>query len=537
MLRAVELKNVRVFSASSWRFEIAPVTAFCGVNSSGKSTVIKSVLLLKQSQETLDRSRDQVDGRLSFSGPYVDLGNFAAYVSKGETRRDSSIALELDASDQVARALELLESRGVEPSTQCADDLVLRCAFRFGLADTGPVQPEASTGGPAKKCRLKQVQFDLNWGDTPVLSWAVLLRKPAPGRRPRRARTDYCLRMPRWYFEQEGGDKFVRLSPNVRENIRLSVLMNGLLPESLSARLRADWMEERMGPEAEVAGGLQLVPLPPLVQRLTNRVEDFLESVHYIGPLRAPAKRFYFTDVDAAAALSEGDEDYVMHALRTGRDCLVVDLPPGRGTLVERNLYEAIESWLHYFRTGRRVAAAPKRDEIVLRQTAGVILQPAVLSPYAGGATHALADSGFGYSQSLPILIALLTASQGSTTLIEQPELHLHPSLQVRLSEFLVSMARAGRRIVVETHSEHIVNALRAAVAETRGTRLRLKEQCRVYYFEAAGSGPKVSDLSVQADGTMSEWPASFFGESTDLARRLVRAQLASSKRARREGH
>jgi predicted ATPase len=106
---------------------------------------------------------------------------------------------------------------------------------------------------------------------------------------------------------------------------------------------------------------------------------------------------------------------------------------------------------------------------------------------------------------------------------VEQPEVHLNPALQVRVADFLVAMARSRKQILVETHSEHIVNSIRALSAEDEtGATASL---CRIFYLEPTEKKPTVHELSVTQDGTVPEWPKNFFGEASALAGRILRAQ------------
>jgi predicted ATPase len=106
---------------------------------------------------------------------------------------------------------------------------------------------------------------------------------------------------------------------------------------------------------------------------------------------------------------------------------------------------------------------------------------------------------------------------------MEQPELHLNPALQVRLAEFFVSVVGSGRQVVVETHSEHLVNALRVLAAEDDTGKLH--DQIGISYLDYQEAGVKKVDLMVQADGTVEDWPPQFFGEALMLAARLLAAQ------------
>jgi predicted ATPase len=107
--------------------------------------------------------------------------------------------------------------------------------------------------------------------------------------------------------------------------------------------------------------------------------------------------------------------------------------------------------------------------------------------------------------------------------IIEQPELHLNPALQVRLAEFFIGMVRCGKQIIIETHSEHIVNAVRVLTAEDESG--DLARQCSIYFLGITSGQPVVHALTIGADGGVAHWPRDFFGEAVELSRRLFKAQ------------
>jgi predicted ATPase len=198
---------------------------------------------------------------------------------------------------------------------------------------------------------------------------------------------------------------------------------------------------------------------------------------------------------------------------------------PQRSGIVDGTLGEALNDWIHYLRTG--VVARGSGGEVRVRSRHDVLVEIELRGTHRSK-LHGVVDSGFGYSQVLPILVKLLLAQPGSTVLIEQPEVHLNPALQVRLAEFLAAAVAARKQVVVETHSEHIVNSLRTLIAESRS---ELAEQLRIYYLEAGPGGlPVVHDLEVRRDGTVPDWPSSFFGEPIRLTSRLLAAQQQTRK-------
>ncbi len=124
------------------------------------------------------------------------------------------------------------------------------------------------------------------------------------------------------------------------------------------------------------------------------------------------------------------------------------------------------------------------------------------------------ANIGYGVSYAFPVLVAGLCAIDDYPLILDSPEAHLHPKGQSRIGGFLAQMAAAGSQILVETHSDHLLN----------GVRLALKDgvidpsDVAIYFFSPL-SGSRVTRLSVDKNGTVSDWPPGFFDQSEmDLA-------------------
>jgi len=103
-----------------------------------------------------------------------------------------------------------------------------------------------------------------------------------------------------------------------------------------------------------------------------------------------------------------------------------------------------------------------------------------------------LRDVGSGIAQCLPILVQSLLAEKGATIIIEQPELHLHPEAQVALADFFIDQARAGKRFLIETHSEHFLLRFQRRIAETAYQEKRAEDPPR-----NEGHALKQEDLNV----------------------------------------
>ena len=129
---------------------------------------------------------------------------------------------------------------------------------------------------------------------------------------------------------------------------------------------------------------------------------------------------------------------------------------------------------------------------------------------------------GFGITYTLPVLVALLSARQDALVLLENPEAHLHPRGQFQLGELMARAASCGIQIVVESHSDHVLNGIRIAVHQG----ILAPEQLRLYYLERK---PEIDQISSQVisprvdkNGRIDRWPDGFFDEWEKSLERLL---------------
>lgn len=124
---------------------------------------------------------------------------------------------------------------------------------------------------------------------------------------------------------------------------------------------------------------------------------------------------------------------------------------------------------------------------------------------------------GYGLTYAFPILVALLTAQPDQVIIIDSPEAHLHPSAQSQMGRILAHFASAGMQIIVETHSDHLLNGVRLAVRDGS----LLANSLRIHFFKGPnGKEHGVSTPGVGAGGEIYEWPDGFFDQGEkDLSR------------------
>lgn len=122
-------------------------------------------------------------------------------------------------------------------------------------------------------------------------------------------------------------------------------------------------------------------------------------------------------------------------------------------------------------------------------------------------------NMGFGITYALPIVLAGLIAETDGLLVVENPEAHLHPAGQSRMGVFLAWLAGRGVQIIVETHSDHIVNGIRRAIAEHR----YLGASSAILHWFGAGENSSGNigheALSINETGSISEWPSGFFDQ------------------------
>ncbi|CAI8974025.1 DUF3696 domain-containing protein [Pseudomonas soli] len=117
-------------------------------------------------------------------------------------------------------------------------------------------------------------------------------------------------------------------------------------------------------------------------------------------------------------------------------------------------------------------------------------------------------NMGFGVSYSLPVILAGLIASEGGVIVVENPEAHLHPLGQSKMGSFLAWVASRGVQVILETHSDHIINGIRRAIAEHK---YLPADKAVVHFFDSNDAVAK--PLRFTELGGVTEWPEGFFDQ------------------------
>lgn len=128
---------------------------------------------------------------------------------------------------------------------------------------------------------------------------------------------------------------------------------------------------------------------------------------------------------------------------------------------------------------------------------------------------------GFGVSYVLPIIVNGLICEENSIFIVENPEAHLHPSAQTKIGKFLAMLSSCNIKVIIETHSEHIINAIQVEIANSQ---LNI-DDVKINFFSQKDNEINIQEIDINKDGSLTEWPKNFFDESQKSYVDLLKAR------------
>jgi predicted ATPase len=177
-------------------------------------------------------------------------------------------------------------------------------------------------------------------------------------------------------------------------------------------------------------------------------------------------------------------------------------------------LISQVNAWMQDFSPGVRIDVknVPMTDFVRLEFAYRT-------SSAAYGSSFRATNVGFGLTHALPVIVACLASPRGSLVLIENPEAQLHPEGQVAVGKLLARLAAEGVQVLIETHSDHILNGIRVAIRKE----LLTPDQAAFHFFRRNEEGRVVlHSPAVDKNGLLSEWPPGFFTQWDDTLLELL---------------
>jgi predicted ATPase len=459
------LTHLRIKNFKSWRdtgeIRLAPLTVFFGANSSGKSSINQFLMMLKQTVESSDR---QTTLHLGNRNTAVELGTFWDLTHHHKVEE----GIEFELGDWFLEETTLTVT-GNSPKPRSPQWDSLRFVATLGLSEDRQAD-----------IVVHQMFYQLKNERKAYL--ANLIRKPERKQHLQR-RLDIGMRR-----DNDGYLLTFSLTDKAKtksEKFSSPIHFYGFPPDTLA----------RYG----MVSGVTLA-------NLTWNLETQLQNLHYLEALREPPQRFYLRTGGQPESVGWHGEKAI-EVLLFAQNKMIASSQ----NAVPVPLLEQVASWLKImglldsFEVNK--IAPQRQDYEVLVKTTAIASQ------------INLTEVGFGVAQILPVIVQCFYAPPHSTTLIEQPEAHLHPSAQSALADLFIEAVQTvdtqgGERhlqLIIESHSEHFLRRLQRRIAEEKIS----PEEVAIYFCEATPTGSVLKPLEIDEYGNINNWPANFFGDDT----------------------
>jgi hypothetical protein len=548
MLKRIGIGNFKAF-AETQQIPLGPLTLIYGANSSGKSSVIHSMILARHALET-----GELDAhRTNLGGESVDLGGFRQYVHRREASRRMEWSAELDTTSFTGRLAELLAP---------VKRLTVSLSVGIALDDQGRPLPSALPEINAyevlgddrslmrmSKRRDGKLQLDRLDHEHPVFREVVKAIVETSTTTESLYPSDY-----------EGLDEAIaELVPEIVASLG-KFLPEGLTKsEAFSPGAQASLFPVSRGRRKEdLAAAVRFfIPrtLDELIRGIGRSVAEELTRLQYLGPLRSyPPRHLVFSQHHDPNWFAGGG--YAWDVLRrdgrvrqqvnswlTAPDRLqtpyelvlrdLVGIDQLEGPLLEgleRLNEEGLDIEPDYddkpFPEGAYPTIKDTEKEVIrmvrtIRDADIDKLNELIMIDRRSNTVVSHRDVGIGVSQVLPVLVGAY-ASRNQIIAIEQPEIHLHPALQADLGDVFLQSALGENknRFLIETHSEHLLLRVMRRMRETSNGDLpesippvRPEGVC-VLFVQPKGTSAAVRHLELDEEGQLLDaWPEGFFEE------------------------
>jgi predicted ATPase len=237
------------------------------------------------------------------------------------------------------------------------------------------------------------------------------------------------------------------------------------------------------------------------IELLKESLYNFSRNVEYIGPYRQIPQRVYFHSGRSPSKLGVKGENAPQIL--------------GSASFRNKDLVSNVGDWYEKYLGGWRIEV----------EHVGEFFQVVLVSPDDSSVKVNIVDVGQGMSQILPLVVQCLTRTKVSNaiSIIEQPELHLHPAAHGDLAELFAKSAMAdGGRYILETHSENIILRIRRLIVQG----ILSSKDVIIYWIDDGNRpGSQVREIQIDEDGELSDWPKGVFSEDYEEVLAIREAQ------------
>lgn len=565
MIKEYQISNFKPFNGAA-TIPIKPITLIFGANSSGKSSILQSLLMLKQ---TLENAGNPSTVLLP-KGHLVDLGSFKEFIHGHDQTKSFSFKMTFDAPEDLWEAADDILDIDTDNEIELLEKVIqksnISLEMTFDNIDSNSI--------------VSRVALFLGSDLNPIVTYEIGDKNKGGGH-------NYIFKgnfdHPYWRIYWELFDKnnitnikdllsyeitaegileaFKKLGSTEREIAFPLLKKLGLLPEGLSREETEGEKEQNKTEKSKIENNVE--------QRESEELDEEIKNFSFERATKS--YRNIYRDYNLSlewflpSDINNLDLKYFSHSIFRdsgwgNRDISLFMLT--LSNMIKRFLQQL--SYLaplrkyperYYIYGGNQVQNIGASGEMVpdilfcnqqalfkvneeLKRFTGKTYELRIsrlsdersesseifslqLIDTATSVSANIRDIGFGFSQVLPIIVQTLTAER-KTLLIEQPELHLHPALQAELGDLFINAALGEQKntFIIETHSEHLILRLLRRIRETSEGKLTdsvlpiTPEQISVLYIQSGKDGAQIMNLEVTEDGDfMDPWPDGFFTE------------------------
>lgn len=486
MINNLVLENFQGFS-SRQSITLAPLTLIFGPNSSGKSSIARSLLLLQQSFSGFSTSHQG----LIFRGSSIDLASFSNVIHKHDLNNLLSIGLAVPAISQsmpigrmggsMRNPETILKTLGeIKYAVETSDDDVsrIKVQYEFNQGEFVANLGRAMSSGSVSIELARDTEGAFSVVDFSGLD--ILNDLYALTATPQSDRFESDLDVVETLYPSDA----VLSHDDWQEGLR-SIRIRGLYPSIQPGFFGRN--EQILSKVSEV--------LETLFRVTRISMSRAVDGISHVKPLRDIPERLLIVD-----------ENDPIHSRRVG--------PASR----RRPSHDVVSEWIKRLTNGQYEL----RTEEFSSKEVGFLgtLRAKHLFDTKTKTPVSFKDVGVGLSQVLPIVEALEVAQRvsarssnapGKTTIIEQPELHLHPRMQADLMDLMIDVVlepNSEVQIIAETHSENMVLRLQKRI---RDGKISPSQVAILYADRDADGNNQITELSLNDDGDFNEeWPLSF---------------------------
>jgi len=466
MLHELSVDNFKSFS-NRQSVRLAPITLIYGPNSSGKSSLIQALMLLKQS---LTRPSEQ--GGLVSNGDFVDLGDYAAMAHNHNVEKEIRFSCTYSSPKSAERA--------GRPSGLLSLPKTLRKSHEFTYL----------LSGITKENKNEEFTYLSNILTSYTSEKTEIFRLDLRSELNTRESADKCQRLKHaraYHFSSaESRDSMFSYLSKLKfigkehhkgivkdlNDIRFTSDLNYATPSSVAI-------------EDKIESGFGAALSNNIIGLIAKDIQEAFNSITYLGPLRSHPSRFYAPKGDQSGSVGKLGEN-------TAR--FIYERSP--------EITATINDWFSKFEIPYTLTA----DSIGSTVTGTVICLQ--LKDLRTGVIVGPSDVGFGIGQLLPIIVEGIVRNE-STICVEQPEIHLHPRLQAHLANFFIDTCKTNQWII-ETHSESLMLRMQ--------NKVKRKEidpaDISIIYVHPTKTGAQALEIPLDGEGDfLVEWPEGFFEE------------------------